>query len=201
MVRRHRTGQLVAGTIGRAEVQDYTVLGDSVNLAARLVAAAAPGQTLISDGVYRALSGRSVCDSLGEMQFKGIDGPVRVWRLRGISVEPTMTSRSPLVGREAELEQFKGILRACLSRRGGQVVYVRGEAGIGKTRLVEEMRRVAEAQGFAIHRALVLDFGMGKGQDPIREILRSLLGLPAGADAEERRAAAERVEAERVPER
>jgi class 3 adenylate cyclase len=51
-------GEVVAGTVGRADVHDYTVLGDSVNLAARLVAAAGPRQTLISDGVYRALSGR-----------------------------------------------------------------------------------------------------------------------------------------------
>lgn len=186
------SGEVVAGAIGRADAQDYTVLGDSVNLAARLVAAAAPGETLIADGVYRAVSGRSVCDALGERLFKGIEGPVRVWRLRGISGEPATTSRSPFVGREAELEQFKGILGACLSRRGGQVVYVRGEAGIGKTRLVEELRRVAAAQGFAIHRALVLDFGMGKGQDPIRAIVRSLVGLAAGADAAERHAAAAR---------
>jgi class 3 adenylate cyclase/tetratricopeptide (TPR) repeat protein len=186
------SGEVVAGAIGRGEMQDYTVLGDSVNLAARLVAAAAPGQTLISEGVYREISGRSVCDGLGEMQFKGTDGPVRVWRLHGISGEPTTASRGPFVGREAELEQFKGILRACLSRRAGQVVYVRGEAGIGKTRLVEEMRGVAEAQGFGIHRALVLDFGLGKGQDPIRSIFRRLLGLPVGAEAEERHAAAER---------
>jgi Cdc6-like AAA superfamily ATPase len=56
-------------------------------------------------------------------------------------------TRSSFVGREAELEQLKSILSACLGRRSGQVVYVRGEAGIGKTRLVEEMRRFAEAAG------------------------------------------------------
>src|SRR3984893_9461640 len=58
------SGEVVAGALDRAAVQDYTVLGDSVNLAARLVAAAGPGQTLLSDGVYRVLSGRGACDAL-----------------------------------------------------------------------------------------------------------------------------------------
>ncbi|SDR00488.1 Tetratricopeptide repeat-containing protein [Rhizobiales bacterium GAS113] len=186
------SGEVVAGGIGRAGGQDYTVLGDSVNLSARLVAAAGPGQTLISDEVHGALSGRAECDALGDMQFKGIDAGVRVWCLRGISGEQPAASRSPFVGRAAELEQFAGMIGACLARRSGQVVYVRGEAGIGKTRLVDEMRRIAEAQGFAVHRALVLDFGVGKGRDPIRDIVRSLLDLPASAGAEERRAMAER---------
>ena len=75
-------GEVVAGTVDRADVHDYTVLGDSVNLAARLVAAAGPGQTLISDGVYRALSGRGACDALGEIDLKGLNAPVSVWRLR-----------------------------------------------------------------------------------------------------------------------
>jgi class 3 adenylate cyclase/tetratricopeptide (TPR) repeat protein len=187
------SGEVVAGTLGHAEDQDYAVFGSSVNLAARLVAAAGPGQTLISDGVYRALSGRTVCDALGEMQFKGIDGPVRVWRVHGTAADANAASRRPFVGREAELEQFKGTMGACLSRGRGQVVYERGEAGIGKTRLVEEMRHIAEAQGFTIHRALVLDFGVGKGRDPVRAITRSLLDLPSAADAEELRAAAERI--------
>jgi class 3 adenylate cyclase/tetratricopeptide (TPR) repeat protein len=185
-------GEVLAGAVSGAEAQDYTVLGDSVNLAARLVAAAGAGQTLISDGVHRTLAGRGLYDALGPMQFKGIDRSVRVWSLRGILSEPVPASRSPFVGREAELEQFKGILGACLARRHAHVVYVRGEAGIGKTRLVGEMRRVAEAQDFAIHRALVLDFGVGKGQDPIGALVRGLLDLPAGADAQARVAAAER---------
>ena len=187
------SGEVVAGILGRADANDYTVLGDSVNLAARLVAAAGPGQTLLSHSVYRALSGRGDCDPLGEIQLKGFEAPTRAWRLRGLSDEPLGATRSSFVGREAELEQFKSILSACLGRRSGQVVYVRGEAGIGKTRLVEEMRRFAEAAGLVTHRGLVLDFGVGKGQDPIRALLLSLLGLTPSSEADSRHRAAERL--------
>ena len=58
------------------------------------------------------------------------------------------------------------------------MVHLRGEAGIGKTRLVEELARLASADGFAVHRALVLDFGASKGQDAVRALARSLLDLP-----------------------
>jgi hypothetical protein len=75
---------------------------------------------------------------------------------------------------------------------------VRGEAGIGKTRLVEEMRLLAEAQGFTTHRSLVLDFGMGIGQDPIRALVESLLGLSRTSEPEERRQASERLVTEGI---
>ena len=188
------SGEVIAGAVRRAEEHDYTVLGDSVNLAARLVAAAAPGQTLLSEGVFRALGGRGVCEPVGELQLKGIDAPVRVWRLSGISDEPAaQASRGVFVGRDAELETVKGILEASLGRRSGHVVYVRGEAGIGKTRLVEQMRSFAEARGFRAHRSLVLDFGAGRGQDPIRNLLLSLLDLSPASSPDEMRTAAERV--------
>lgn len=185
-------GEVVAGSLARGENQDYTVLGSSVNLAARLVAAAAPGETLITDGVSVALAERCLCEGLGERTFKGIDALVRVWRLKALASETAPTTRTPFVGREAELEHFSSIVRACLKRQTGQVIYVRGEAGIGKTRLVEEMRRLAEAEGFVTHRGLTLDFGMGRGQDPIRAIVRSLLGVSLVATEEERRTAAAR---------
>jgi predicted ATPase len=64
------------------------------------------------------------------------------------------------------------------SRTGlGQAVYIRGEAGIGKTRLVEEFLGAAVATDFACHTGLVLDFGTGTGRDAVRSIVRSLLGL------------------------
>ncbi|CAB3793758.1 adenylate/guanylate cyclase domain-containing protein [Pararobbsia alpina] len=189
------SGEVIAGPLGRVDVEDYTVLGDSVNLAARLVAAAGPAETLLSDSVHRRLASAIVSDSAGEMRFKGLDTPVRVWRLRGLASEALTTNRTLFVGRKAELEQFKGLVHACLQQRAGHVVYVRGEAGIGKTRLVEEMRHFAEALGFVGHRGLVLDFGVGKAQDPIRTIVCSLLGLRPAAGADDRRAAAGRIAA------
>ena len=192
------SGEVVAGSLERGSAHDYTMLGDSVNLAARLVAVAGPGQTLLSNTVYRALAGRGLCDDLGEIALKGFDAPARVWRLRAISPDPPAANRTAFVGRKAELDQFKSLITACLARRSGQVVYVRGEAGIGKTRLVEEMRRFAETSGFATHRCLVLDFGVAKGHDPIRAIVLSLLGLSPSSEAAARRALADRLFAERV---
>ncbi|MFL6795920.1 MAG: ATP-binding protein [Xanthobacteraceae bacterium] len=192
------TGEVVAGTLSRVDAEDYTVLGDSVNLAARLVALAGPDETLLSDSVYRALFGRAICDALGQTELKGIAVPVRVWRLQGLPVEPATASRSAFVGRVAELEQFKGLLAARLARGSGQILYMRGEAGIGKTRLVEEMRRFAEASGFTAHRGLVLDFGVGKGQDAIRALILSLLGLLSASGAASKQREAERLIAENV---
>src|ERR1700733_210184 len=69
------SGEVVAGAVGRADAQDYTVHGDPVNLAARLVTAAKASETLISDGVQRALGDYAVCEPAGDMRFKGIDTP------------------------------------------------------------------------------------------------------------------------------
>ncbi|WP_087736066.1 adenylate/guanylate cyclase domain-containing protein [Paraburkholderia piptadeniae] len=194
------SGEVVAGALGCVDARDYTVTGNPVNLAARLQVAAAAGETWLSDDVARALGDAAVCDANGEQCFKGIDTPVRTWRLRAIASEPAKASQSLFVGRQAELEQFHGVVHACVARRAGHVVHVRGEAGIGKTRLVDEMRRYVQSQGFAIHRGLVLDFGVGKGQDPVHAIIDSLLGLPAVASSEARQAAAARLAAEGVVE-
>jgi class 3 adenylate cyclase/tetratricopeptide (TPR) repeat protein len=180
------SGEVVAGGIGRG----YTVLGDAVNLAARLVELARPGETVISEPLARLLEGKIRATVLPPAGLKGIASPVTGWRVEGLAAAAAPTT--PFVGRETDLLMLKGLLQACRDSRHGRLVVLRGEAGIGKSRLLEEISHKAQRLGFATHRTLVLDFGTGKGQDAMRLLTRSLLEIPFGADKRQRKAAADR---------
>jgi class 3 adenylate cyclase/tetratricopeptide (TPR) repeat protein len=183
------SGEVVASGTGSSRHQEYTVTGEAVNLAARLNDLAKPGETLVSEAIHRALSGKIDSEPLGEMAIPGLSDPVSVWRILGYRV--ARRSLSPLAGRRNELRQFAAALEICRDTRAGQTVYLRGEAGIGKTRLAEEFISLAEAVGFACHKALVLDFGVAEGEDAIRSLVRSLLAIAADADRAQRERAAE----------
>ncbi|MGH6920157.1 MAG: AAA family ATPase, partial [Geminicoccaceae bacterium] len=190
-------GQVVASGIGSVSHREYTVTGDTVNLASRLTDAAARGEILISERVRRALAERLDCVAADPLAVKGFAEPVRAWRLRGLRPTPA-GERSPFVGRQNELRQFMAPLAACRETGRGQAIYIRGEAGIGKTRLVEEFQHAAREAGFACHTGLVLDFGAGAGRDAIRALVRSVLGLDVASDAKAVQVAAERALAERL---
>ncbi|MFQ5972726.1 MAG: adenylate/guanylate cyclase domain-containing protein, partial [Alphaproteobacteria bacterium] len=132
------SGQVVASRVGSDIHREYTVTGESVNLAARLVELAASGETLISDAVHRAIDGLVDVEEVRDVSIKGVDRPIKVWRLQGLRDARAPGHDRPLVGRRAELAQFRGVLESCRETGLGQAIYVRGEAGIGKTRLVEE---------------------------------------------------------------
>ncbi|PDT51417.1 MULTISPECIES: adenylate/guanylate cyclase domain-containing protein [Sinorhizobium] len=169
-------GQVVASTTGSVSHHEYTVTGESVNLASRLAAAAPPGDILISDAVMRMTRGKIDCVDGGWLNVKGFAEPVRAWQVVRCRTEAS-TDAGPLVGRQAELQIFGAAVASCRASGRGQVFYVRGEAGIGKTRLVEEFQRVARDGGFDCHAALVLDFGGGAGRDAIGALVRSLLNI------------------------
>jgi adenylate cyclase len=124
-----------------------------VNLAARLQAAASVGGILISEATHRLASGYFLTTDAGEFRLKGLDQPVRAYAVTGqrhrrarfdVAVERGLT---PLVGRVQEL----GFLRDCFEQAQsgrGQVVSLVGEAGVGKSRLIHELRR--ELDGFPL---------------------------------------------------
>lgn len=91
---------------------------------------------------------------------------------------PNSGSERSLTGRTVEIRQFKGIVDATRECQNGHVVYVRGMAGVGKSRLVTEFADIARQAQFACHYAEVLDFGMESAFAPLGQLARSLLGLP-----------------------
>ena len=184
-------GRVVASATGSASHHEYTVTGETVNLAARLADAADDGEILVADGLWRRLAHRLDGEAAGTLALKGFGAPVRAWRLRAL-VDAQAPALGPLVGREAELAGLDALLGVCQSTGRGQVVVLRGEAGIGKTRLVGELRGRAAAAGFGCHTALVLDFGTGTGRGAVRALARSLLGVAITSPPEAVEAAASR---------
>jgi class 3 adenylate cyclase/tetratricopeptide (TPR) repeat protein len=178
-------GEVIAGGIGRG----YTVLGDAVNLASRLVHLAAPGQTVMAEELKRQLEGQVRAAALAPTMLKGFAEPVTAWRVEGL--ENLRRPTSPYVGRETDRRLLTSLLEACAGTGRGRIVVLRGEAGIGKSRLVEEAMSEAADLGFATHKALVLDFGAGRGLDARGMLTRSLLGLSPASGEAERRAAGE----------
>jgi tetratricopeptide (TPR) repeat protein len=181
-------GQVVASRTGSESYSEYTVTGNAANLASRLTDAAEAGEIFVSDETQGALVDRFDCVDAGTLDIKGFAEPVRAWRLRGL--RPVAREQRPFVGRRAELRLLEAALTARRETGHGQTMYVRGEAGIGKTRLIEEIQRAAIEAGFACHAAVVLDFGGGAGRDAIRALVRSLVGVEVTSDATAASAAA-----------
>ena len=181
------SGEVVAAVITGGGKGKYSVTGDTVNLASRLDALAEAGETVISDALYREAAGFVVAEALGEKTVKGFSTPVAVWRVLGM--RQVSSERMRFVGRQAELRQLLGALDAVRETGVGGTILVRGDAGIGKSRLLDEFRMRAGEQGFATIAGHVLDFGVGRGQDAIPTVLRALLDVSPLDDEPTRRAA------------
>lgn len=173
------SGEVVAATIAGGAQPKYAVTGDAVNRASRLDALAESGQTLVDAAVWHDVSSRFAAEALGAVSLKGIDAPVQVWAISGTRHDEA--EGHPLVGRRVELQQLLDLLDS-VQAGAGRAACVRGDAGIGKSRLVEELRRRAEAAGFSCHTVFVLDFGLARGQVAIPALVKDLLGAGGGAD-------------------
>jgi class 3 adenylate cyclase/tetratricopeptide (TPR) repeat protein len=175
------SGQVISSRMGGEGHKAYTVIGDSVNLSSRLTELAGPGETYSSSAIARGLGERIKSSLLGPLPIKGLPEAVEVWRIDGLSDESNHITTTAFVGRERERRAFAEAVKRCLVHGQGGTLLIRGEAGIGKTRLLQEFDDHAQDNGFDSHTGLILDFGAGKGRDAIGELVRGLLGLPSGS--------------------
>ena len=160
---------------------DYTLTGDTVNTAARLRGLAQPGEVVVSSQTWQQVSDHFEAIVGQAVEVKGKERPLVPYRIVSERSVPRGGSR-PLVGRAEEMEQFTALARAGVQRARGRVVLVRGDPGLGKSRLVAEFLHVAREMGFSCHACSILDFGARTGHDAIRMLAQSLVGLPADAD-------------------
>jgi len=174
------SGQVIASATGSDLHTENTILGDGVNLAARITDHAEADETLISADIHLALGPRFSGEDRGDVPLAGIATPQRLWHLSGIAAGHE-TPKLAFVGRERELSLFGAACERCRDHGAGEVHVVLGEPGIGKTHLSEEIAAIARGTGYAVHRAAVLDFGALEGRSALQDLVRSLLG-PANPD-------------------
>jgi len=175
------TGE-VAVTLGA--VGEGMVAGDAVNTAARVQAAAGPGQVL-ADGATQRLAGGGVgFADAGEHALKGKAEPQRLWRatrvLAGVGGSQRVDGlEAPLIGRDAELRTVRELFHAAAERRVPRMVLVAGPAGVGKSRLGWEFEKYIEglAQDVWWHRGRCLSYGDGVAFWALAEMARQRLGI------------------------
>ncbi|MDA8297501.1 MAG: tetratricopeptide repeat protein [Actinomycetota bacterium] len=193
------SGRLRSGTNGHRHRRTFTCLGDVVNLAARLMSAAPPGQVYVTAELAAAAGPSLVFEELPLLEVKGKSAPIAVRRLVAASgAGGRRRSAHPIVGRECELEML--LERATRARAGeGQVVGVVAEAGMGKSRLVDELVHALSADGLGSFPGAASSVGAASYR-VFEPIFTAMFGLTGDGDAQaELTGALEAVDASLVP--
>src|SRR5262249_24370580 len=176
------TGEVVVRAIGSDLHMDYTAVGQTTHLAARMEQMAMPGSILLTQATLRLIEGYVQVTPLGPMPVKGVAAPVDIFELVGTTALrrrlQTAVARglSPFVGRQPELEALQQAL-ARASAGQGQVVAMLGEPGVGKSRLVYEFLHSHHTQGWLRLESGSVSYGKATAYLPVCELLTAYCHL------------------------
>jgi class 3 adenylate cyclase/tetratricopeptide (TPR) repeat protein len=172
------SGEVVVGTVGSDLRMDYTAIGRTTHLAARMEQLASPGSILLTPSTLRLVEGFVTVKPLGPVPVKGLTDPLEVHELAGVGPAQTRFQAvarrglTQFVGRDAELEQLRRARR--LARDGhGQVAALVAEAGVGKSRLLYELTHSQSLKGWLVLECAAVSFGKAMSYLPVVNLLKS----------------------------
>jgi class 3 adenylate cyclase/tetratricopeptide (TPR) repeat protein len=182
------SGEVVVRSIGSDLHMDYTAVGQTTHLAARMEQMATPGSILVAHETLNLAEGYVVVKSLGPLPVKGLETPIEVYEVTGAAMVRSrlhaVAARglTQFVGRDSELEQLRQALGRAQSGRG-QVVAVVGEAGVGKSRLYWEFTHSHRTEGWLVVEGGSVSYGKATAFLPIVDLLRAYFQIEARDDA------------------
>ena len=186
------SGEVVVRAIGSDLHMDYTAVGQTTHLAARMEQMAMPGSILITPEVLRLAEGYVQVNALGPVPVKGLHAPLEVYEVLATGVvrsrlqAAAVRGLAPFVGRDRELTQLHQALEWAGSGHG-QLVAVVGEPGVGKSRLVEECLHAPRTQGWLVLESRALSYGQATPYLPVIDLLKDYCGIDASDDPPRRR--------------
>jgi class 3 adenylate cyclase/tetratricopeptide (TPR) repeat protein len=186
------SGEVVVRSIGSDLHMDYTAVGQTTHLAARMEQMALPGSILITEDVLRLAEGYVQVTSLGPVPIKGLPAPAEVYEVTGAGPVRTRLQAAAVrgltrfVGRDAELQTLHQA-RERAGRGHGQVVAVIGEPGVGKSRLFWEFTQSHRTQGWLLLASHSVSYGKATAYLPVLDLLKGYFQIEPQDDARRRR--------------